>query len=67
MEELAGMKYTIIKQILKTFIEQEKKFFETCYFLINNFYKGMGVLEQSLPYQRTIYNPMKYIRANKLM
>ena len=67
MEELGGMKYKIINQMVKTFIEQEKKFFETCYFLINNFYKGMGIMDQSLPYQTTGYNPMKYIRANKLL
>ena len=67
MEELEGMKYKIINQMVKTFIEQEKKFFETCYFLINNFYKGMGIMDQSLPYQTTGYNPMKYIRANKLL
>ena len=67
MEDLAGMRYKIINQMLKNFIEQEKKFFETCYFLINNFYKGMGILEQSLPYQKTSYDPMKYIRANKIM
>ena len=61
------MKYKIINQMLKTFIQQEKKFFETCYFLINNFYNGMGILEQSLPYQKSTYDPMKYIRANKIM
>ena len=53
--------------MVKTFIQQEKKFFETCYFLINNFYKGMGIMEQGLPYQKSSYDPMKYIRANKIM
>ena len=67
MEDLAGMRFKIINQMLKSFIIQEKKFFETCYFLINNFYKGMGIMDQSLPYQKTSYNPMKYIRANKIM
>ena len=67
MEELAGMKYKIINQMLKVFIQQEKKFFETCYFLINNFFNGMGILEQSVPYQKSTYDPMKYIRANKIM
>ena len=53
--------------MLKVFIQQEKKFFETCYFLINNFFNGMGILEQSVPYQKSTYDPMKYIRANKIM
>ena len=67
MEDLAGMRFKIINQMVKTFIQQEKKFFETCYFLINNFYKGMGIMEQGLPYQKSSYDPMKYIRANKIM
>ena len=67
MEDLGGMRFKIINQMVKTFIEQEKKFFETCYNLINNFFYGKGVLDQSLPYQKTSYDPMKYIRANKLM
>ena len=67
MEELAGMRYKIINQMVKTFIEQEKKFFGTCFSLINNFYNGMLILERPLPYQKTTYDPMKYIRANKIM
>ena len=67
MEDLSGMRFKIINQMVKTFIEQEKKFFETCYFLINNFYKGMGVMDLQSQYQASGYNPMKYIRANKLL
>ena len=67
MEELAGMRYKIINQIVKTFIDQEKKFFGTCYCLIDGFYKNMTILDQPLPYQKSTYNPMKYIRANKIM
>jgi hypothetical protein len=67
MEDLSGMRFKIINQMVKTFIEQEKKFFETCYFLINNFYKGMGIMDLPSQYQASGYNPMKYIRANKLL
>ena len=67
MEDLSGMRFKIINQMVKTFIEQEKKFFETCYFLINNFYKGMGIMNLPSQYQASGYNPMKYIRANKLL
>ena len=67
MEDLGGMRYKIINQMVKTFIEQEKKFFEKCYFLVNNFYKGMGIMDQTIPYPKTGYDPMKYIRAKKIM
>ena len=33
MEDLASMRYKIINPMVNTFIEQEKKFFGTCYSL----------------------------------
>ena len=67
MEDLASMRYKIINSMVKTFIEQEKKFFERCFSLINNFFNNMYCLEQNLPYQKSSYDPMKYTRAGKIM
>ena len=67
MEELASMRYKIINSMVKTFIEQEKKFFGTCFSLINNFFNNMHILEENLPYQKSSYDPMKYTRASKIM
>ena len=67
MEELASMRYKIINSMVKTFIEQEKKFFGTCFSLINNFFNNMHILEKNLPYQKSSYDPMKYTRASKIM
>ena len=67
MEDLESMRYKIINSMIKTYIEQEKKFFERCFSLINNFFNNMHCLEQNLPYQKSTYDPMKYTRAGKIM
>ena len=67
MEDLASMRYNIINPMIITFVEQEKKFFGTCFSLINNFYNGMYKLQGQVPYQKSNYDPMKYTRASKIM
>lgn len=67
MEDLASMRYNIINPMISTFVEQEKKFFGTCFSLINNFYNGIYKLQSQVPYQKSNYDPMKYTRASKIM
>ena len=67
MEDLASNRYKIINTMVKTFIEQERKFFGTCFSLINNFYNNMDALQQPVPYKKSSYDPMKYTRATKIM
>ena len=67
MEDLASMRYNIINPMINTFVEQEKKFFGTCFSLINNFYNSMYKLQAQVPYQKSTYDPMKYTRASKIM
>ena len=67
MEDLASMRYKIINTMVSTYIEQERKFFGTCFTLINNFYNDMYKLQQDLPYTPSNYDPMKYTRATKIM
>ena len=67
MEELASMRYKIINPMVKILIEQERKFFGTCFNLINKFYSNMDSLQQPVPYNRSNYDPMKYTRAAKIM
>ena len=67
MEELASMRYKIINPMIKILIEQERKFFGTCFNLINKFYSNMDSLQQPVPYNRSNYDPMKYTRASKIM
>ena len=67
MEDLASMRFKIINAMVKTFIEQERKFFGTCFSLINNFYKNMDALQQPVPYKKSTYDPLKYTRATKIM
>ena len=67
MEDLASMRYNIINPMINTFVEQEKKFFGTCFSLINNFYNSMYKLQGQVPYQKSTYDPMKYTRASKIM
>ena len=67
MEDLASMRFKIINAMVKTFIEQERKFFGSCFSLINNFYNNMDALQQPIPYKKTTYDPMKYTRASKIM
>lgn len=67
MEDLASMRYNIINPMISTFVEQEKKFFGTCFSLINNFYNSMYKLQAQVPYQKSTYDPMKYTRASKIM
>ena len=67
MEELASMRYKIINTMLETFLEQERKFFGTCFSLINNFYNELYKLRQDIPYKQNTYDPMKYTRATKIM
>ena len=67
MEELASMRYKIINPMIKTLIDQERKFFGTCFNLINKFYNNMDSLQQPVPYNRSNYDAMKYTRAGKIM
>ncbi len=67
MEDLASNRYKIINTMVKTFIEQERIFFGTCFSLINNFYNNMDSLQQPVPYKKTSYDPIKYTRAAKIM
>ena len=67
MEDLASMRYNIINPMINTFVEQEKKFFGTCFSLINNCSNSMYKLQTQVPYQKSTYDPMKYTRASKIM
>ena len=67
MEELASMRFKVLNPMIKTYIDQERKFFGTCFNLINKFYNNMDSLQQPIPYIKSNYDAMKYTRAAKIM
>ena len=67
MEGLLNMRYKILNPMIKTYVEEERKFFGKCFALINNYYNKMNILLQPIPYKQPNYDPMKYTRAKKIM